>query len=58
MDEATICHHCNHIVYRTKRVAIMVDGILLVSVPICLPCFVNFESECMPLLEKRIGQSV
>jgi hypothetical protein len=48
-----ICNHCGRMVDKTKRFAIMVDGILLVSVNLCFACNDDVHDVVMPMLAKE-----
>lgn len=50
----TICAHCGRMVDKIHRFAIMVDGDLQISVPLCpYPCYENALDAVMPHLHRK-----
>jgi hypothetical protein len=58
MENDRICSSCGRMVDKTKRFAIMVDGILQVSVPLCFPCYEDINDHVIPMLNKKGSYAV
>lgn len=54
-----ICGRCRRVVSQTKRLAIMVDGVLQISVPLCAyPCYEQAMDAIMPMLDRKVPANV
>lgn len=55
MENERICGHCLRMVDKTKRFAIMVNGILVISVPLCFSCCSDAQDRIMPMLTREVS---